>query len=126
MPPRKTPQDASDHDLLIKIDTRLEVLQASVRENNAALNTRLDSLVREKANITDLDPLRNTIAKLQEEFGAQCDDLTSKADKTEFKDIADKLDATRRLVFIGIGILLAVQVIGVPILVAILIKVLVK
>lgn len=114
MAPRTSP-NASDHDLLIEIRTRLDVLQSSVRENNAAVSLRLDHLQSEKANSKDLDPLRTAIERQQV-------DIAAKGDKKDFLGLVATVDSTRRLVFIGVGILAALEAIMPFILLALLKK----
>jgi hypothetical protein len=101
MAPRLSP-NATDHDILIEIRTRLDVLQSSVRENNAAVAMRLDQLQNDKASSKDLDPLRTSIERQQK-------DIESKADKAAFQTLVEVTDGTRRLVYIGLGILIALQ-----------------
>jgi len=105
MPPRTVNTQASDHDLLIRIDTKVDVLQTTVQETRTALSARIDRLAQEKAGYSDLDPLRKTIDLMQS-------DLAKKTDKDDVNNIAEKLDSTRRLVFIGYGILAAIQFIA--------------
>src|SRR6185295_17593919 len=108
MPPqRRLSPDASDHDLLIRLDTKVDILigsqgemrnalDARINETRTALGARIENLGKDKANISDLDPLRKQIERIQEDVVTH---------------LADKLDNTRRLVFIGVGILAALQAI---------------
>lgn len=111
MPARPSP-NASDHDLLIRIDTKVDVLTSTVQETRTALSARIDRLAQDKANVTELDPLRKMIERQQEQLNAQCDELTAKADKSEF-------DGVKRLVLIGVGIVIALNVFVVPPLVSV-------
>jgi len=104
MPPRTSP-NASDHDLLIRIDTKVDVLQVTVQETRTALSARIDRLAQDKANYTDLDPLRTSIQRQQSE-------IEGKADKKLFEASIEKADGTRRLVYIGIGIAATLQFIA--------------
>src|SRR6266542_3915256 len=103
--PRRTSPDASDHDLLVRIDAKLEFLQTSLGETRTALSARIDGLGKEKANVTDLDPLRKAIERHQETLDEQCEDITKKIDRDDFKTLTEKVDSTRRLVWIGVGVL---------------------
>ena len=96
---------ASDHDLLIRIDTKVDVLQSTLQETRTALSARIDRLAQEKAGYSDLDPLRKAIERFQSDFG-------SKANKGDFDDLVDKVDATRRMLWIGVGILGTLQFIA--------------
>jgi DNA-binding FadR family transcriptional regulator len=93
---------ASDHDLLIRIDTKVDVLQSTVQETRTALSARIDRLAQEKAGYSDLDPLRKAIERFQE-------DVTGKINKADFDDLLHKVDGTRRLLYIGVGVLLTLQ-----------------
>lgn len=105
MPPRLPNSAASDHDLLIRIDTKVDTLQATLQETRTALSARIDLLAREKANSTDLDPLRHTIETLQQK-------VHTKASQADHDNLAEKFDQTRRLVWIGVGILVAINLIA--------------
>lgn len=106
MPPRN-PANASDHDLLIRIDTKVDVLQSTVAETRTALSARIDRLAQEKAGYGDLDVLRNTLADYQK---AQKEE---QADKNEqAKELAAKVDWTRRMIWIAIGVLGTLQFLG--------------
>jgi hypothetical protein len=114
MPARRTTPDASDHDLLIRIDTRLEVLHASVRENNQATTARLDELNRGKASYGDLDVLRKTI----EENHADHQETVEELRKSDREQQA-QLDWARRMIWIAIGVSATLQVIVVPVIIGI-------
>jgi hypothetical protein len=108
MPPRShtITAIASDHDLLIRIDTKVDVLQGTMQETRTALSARIDRLAQEKASYADLDPLRKQIEAAQAIAQTA---VATKTDKTDFNALIDKVDATRRLVWIGVGILVALQ-----------------
>jgi len=93
MPARRPSPDASDHDLLIEIRTRLDVLQSSVRENNAAIGLRLDHLQTEKASTKDLDVVRAFIENVQRDGKTK--------DAAQDKDIR----FAHRMIYIAIGAL---------------------
>jgi hypothetical protein len=99
MPPRAL---ASDHDLLIRIDTKVDVLQSTLHETRTALSARIERLAQEKAGYADLDPLRKSIEALQSV-------ATAKAEKHEFDALVSTVDSTRRIVWIGIGVLATLQ-----------------
>jgi len=116
MPPRRSSPDLTDHDLLVTIDAKLGFLQTSLGETRSALSARIDLLGKEKANLSDLDPLRKAIERQQADAAAQCDDIATKVDKDDFKGLKEDLksvretgDGTRRLVWIGVGILATLQ-----------------
>jgi len=110
-------QPDSDHDLLIAIRERLDVLASSVRENHAAMGMRLDNLQAQKANVSDLDPLRNFIE------GVQSTAKERDADQVRRLDGQDgKITSLSRTMWIGVGILLTVQVLVVPFVLALLIR----
>jgi hypothetical protein len=92
MPPRIV---SSDHDLLIRIDTRLEILSQSVAQNHSDVTSRINVLDTLKANYTDLDVLRKAIDSQQE----------SAADLTE------KVDWTRRMLWMAIGGLAVLEIV---------------
>lgn len=96
-PPRSRPAaNVSDHDLLIRIDTKLEMLTASVSQNHSEFTQRLNELDKEKANNGDIELLRATIR-----------DQQVRAD-----GLAEKVDWTRRMLWIAIGAMAALNIIG--------------
>ena len=109
MASRTTNTIASDHDLLIRIDTKVDLLQSTVQETRTALSARIDRLAQEKAGYNDLDPLRNALEKLQRDTENLCEVDSTKVNKAEFDTWLEKVDGTRRLVWIGIGILATLQ-----------------
>ncbi len=100
MPPRT--QATSDHDLLIRIDTKVDVLQSTLQETRTALSARIDRLAQEKASYADLDPLRKAIEALQSAS-------SEKAEKHDLNSLVSTVDSTRRIVWIGIGVLVTLQ-----------------
>lgn len=98
-PPRQT-SNASDHDLLIRIDTKVDNLSSMVQETRTALSARIDHLAQEKAGYGDLDVLRKSLEEYQ------------KAKKEEDGKLAEKVDWTRRMIWIAIGIITTLQFIG--------------
>lgn len=118
---RRTTLDASDHDLLIRIATQLEVLHASVRENNQAVSLRLDQLTRDKATYADLDVLRKTIEERVATHAQHVDDLR-KTDESQ----QEQLDWARRMIWTAIGISATLQVVVVPVIIAIALRALGK
>lgn len=122
MAPRQPPPpSANDHDLLIRIDTKLEVLHSSVRENNQAVALRLDQLGKEKAGYGDLDLLRRTI----EEKDSHNEQRVSELKKKD-ADQQVELDWARRMIWIAIGISATLQIVVVPIIIAIALRALSK
>jgi hypothetical protein len=127
MPPRSTPirsavPNRSDHDLLIRIDTRLEVLSTSVSQNHDDVSLRLTRLDSEKAGYKDLDILRNIITGQQADVGKLADKVAADAEKlatkvqTDADELAEKVDWTRRMLWLGIGGLIVLNIV-VPIIV---------
>ena len=121
MPTRKHSTDASDHDLLIRIDTRLEVLSSQVRENNQAVALRLDQLGRDKASYADLDTLRKFIDEREKQTEQRVIDLEANDQKQQ-----QQIDWSRRMIWVAIGILGTLQVIVVPIIIAVALRALSK
>jgi|ERR1700682_348189 len=103
MPPRLVNGNghSSDHDLLIRIDTRLEVLASNVAQNHNDFTNRLNTLDKEKVDYKELDVLRKTISEQQ----------------SAGKELADKVDWTRRMVWIAIGAMGALNLVW-PIILA--------
>jgi len=104
MGPRTTPANTSDHDLLIRIDTKVDNLSSMLQETRTALSARIDRLAQEKAGYGDLDILRKALEEHQkttkEELGEK---------KTEMSGLTEKVDWTRRMIWIAIGILGTLQ-----------------
>lgn len=105
MPPRTTSPNASDHDLLIRIDTRLQSLSESVAMNHSAVTTRLNELDKDKASYKDLDVLRKAIEESQTK---NKDDVGTV--RTDYRDLADKVDWTRKMLWIAIGVVGVLQI----------------
>jgi hypothetical protein len=106
MAPRN-PANASDHDLLIRIDTKVDVLQSTVAETRTALSARIDRLAQEKASYGDLDVVRKSIEDYQKR---NSEELSAK--NAEVEKLADKVDWTRRMIWVAIGILGTLQFLG--------------
>jgi uncharacterized membrane protein len=116
MPPRSQ-VNATDHDLLIRIDTKLESLASSVRENNAAVAMRLDQLGKEKVNYGDLDVLRRLIDEKEGNNDQRVKEL-----KEKDASLQKELDWARRMIWIAIGISATLQIIVVPVIIAIALR----
>jgi DNA-binding FadR family transcriptional regulator len=91
MPPARASSSTSDHDLLIEIKTRLELLQSTVQESRTALSARIDRLAQEKADNGSLDTLRQTIERAQQ--------TNKEKEADQDKDIA----FSQRMIYIAIG-----------------------
>jgi hypothetical protein len=102
MTPRTLRTPDTDHDLLIRIDTKVEGLASSVMQMQSAFEGRVARLEVEKASSSDLDVLRSFIEKTQE------------------KNRTD-IDWTKRMIWMGLGAIVAVQALG-GILLAIYLK----
>lgn len=103
--PRTNNSNASDHDLLIRIDTRLEILSASVSQNHNDVTMRLNELDKDKVSYKELDVLRETINGQQ---------LIAER-------LAEKVDWTRSMLWKGMGILAALNII-IPIVLALALR----
>lgn len=93
MTPRNPNTNSSDHDLLVRLDTKMDVLQSTVQETRTALSARIDRLAQEKASYGDLDLVRKTV-----------EDYQRKNEKLE-----EQVDGTRRMIWIGAGVLSTLQ-----------------
>jgi len=96
MPPRNPP-DASDHDLLIRIDTKVDLLNSTLNETRTALSARIDRLATEKASVGEVDTLRKFIEKVQADGNSK--------DAAQDKEIA----FAKKMIYMAIGAIWVVQ-----------------
>lgn len=108
--------------MLIRIETLLGSLTSSVAQNHNDVTMRLNTLDREKAGYKDLDVLRATIItrqddadKLAEKVRSDAKELAKKV-QTDAEELAIKVDWTRRMLWLGIGGLIVLNV-AMPIIV---------
>jgi hypothetical protein len=124
MAPRATHTASDDHDLLIEIKAQLgftqnslsemrTALTAALAEARTALSARIDALGREKANVTDLDPLRGFIEGVQTSTKERTTELDGRIAKQE-----EKVGSISKTVWVGVGIITAVQVFVVPLIIS--------
>lgn len=107
MPPRAPTFNGqgNDHDLLIRIDTRLEVLNTSVTQNHNDMSVRLSELDKAKVDRKELEGLRSLIDTQQ----------------SDSKDLAEKVDWTRRTLWMAAGGLTALNII-IPLIITLLMR----
>lgn len=108
-----------DHDLLIRLDTKVDGLTAEIKTLRDDTIGRVVKLENGKVDRGDFDEFKKYLAKeiaMVHEHATQERSKIVESSKEFQKDVEARLRAIERFVYIAIGIITVVDIIGIPLI----------
>lgn len=110
------PQNTNDHDLLIRLDTKMDMLTQETKQTHRSIFDRLTDVEREKL---DFSEFKLFLERFDEER-KKADGNFKKSDFDQFLVKYDndrkRVDFVERLIYIALGAVGLFQMIGIPLI----------
>lgn len=115
----------ADHDLLIRLDQKVESLTKAITDLNDNTLKRLDVVEKEKADRVDIDKLaedlRNHIRSVEQNFKDELAEEKQRRMDCD-KDIETRMRTAERFMYISVGVTIIIQIVILPIILHFVLK----
>jgi len=104
--------NGTDHDLLIRVDTKVQTLIDEMKQMRDVTNNRLLAVEQGKVDNNDFHEFKSEINQRINTMDLEIKKTLLERDKSNslaFKAVSDQIDNLKKIVYVGIGIVLCLQ-----------------